>query len=457
LARKRIAVEDAFIKLRNLMFSLRRVIAAPSGIRTESEDKSLVYFFQGSLGGMRLDKKDAAIRDECIHAFVHARNPGGMLDTAPLSRGTVEQLLNDTLLRSLRPIRSNDRNAFGRRVRRLISKLRKAVTGQPSKWIVYVQVRGIQRGRRPFEYGRIKFVDATPRAVRRLATEVIHHPEFQGRKLTAATIARKRKAHRSLVASFISGFTGHAFAQVTVDAVDHNAAESIGLDEIRRTIDILNFFARVFEPIVPSRAPYLYLVPAGRNGQLNYAVRSAEPGTNHWGAHLFGRPGLAMPLEGGTKAAKSALVRAHRLLRKVQRTDLDARIMAALSWAGRASVEHRRDQAFLLFAISLEALLSDPERRTGVTDRLRFRIAHLIGRDVAGRKTLLGIVDELYNQRSRIVHSGDSRGVTESGLKQLCSLCQLTLAIVLRRRQFARMQTGRDFDAWFDDRLLAGR
>lgn len=79
--------------------------------------------------------------------------------------------------------------------------------------------------------------------------------------------------------------------------------------------------------------------------------------------------------------------RASQILAKEKRTEMEDRILAAMRWAGRATVTEMRDkdkkgtflvaeQAFLLYAIALESLLL--KKDTELSYRLSLRGAHLL-------------------------------------------------------------------------------
>lgn len=136
------------------------------------------------------------------------------------------------------------------------------------------------------------------------------------------------------------------------------------------------------------------------------------------------------------------------------RSDLEERVVNALAWAGRATVEPRRDQAFLLYAISLESLLTKPGARAGVTDRLRLRVAHLIGREPATRQRVMALMSTLYDIRSALVHSGDSGALADIDLRTISELVERALTGILTDDRFTAMRDVREFDRWFDAQLL---
>jgi hypothetical protein len=111
---------------------------------------------------------------------------------------------------------------------------------------------------------------------------------------------------------------------------------------------------------------------------------------------------------------------------------------------------------FLFYAIALETLLLGRETTTEITYQLAARCAHLLGGPgLSQRRGVVQHVKELYGLRSRIVHSG-SLEVTDSSLGLMRDYAVISLFIVLEHDSFKSMLTVREFDEWFEKRLLSG-
>ena len=65
-------------------------------------------------------------------------------------------------------------------------------------------------------------------------------------------------------------------------------------------------------------------------------------------------------------------------------------VISSLQWADRATVERRREQAFLLYAIALESLVLADEDKQELKYRLRVPVAHLLGEDEQKRDLKAG-------------------------------------------------------------------
>jgi hypothetical protein len=135
-------------------------------------------------------------------------------------------------------------------------------------------------------------------------------------------------------------------------------------------------------------------------------------------------------------------------------SSLDDRILSSLQWAGRATIEGRKEEAFLLFCISLEALLLG-NRNTEISQTFALRGAHLFGQDTAHRKDIFKKLKCLYGIRSSIVHSGHTQ-VTQADLSKIRSLAKNAVWLMLVREPFSQMKTEEKLEEWFQTQLLAG-
>ena len=155
----------------------------------------------------------------------------------------------------------------------------------------------------------------------------------------------------------------------------------------------------------------------------------------------------------GVAILRPTFRRVHRLMRAESHSGLAAVLLASIQWAGRASVEPKREQAFLLFAIALETLILPESDSQELTYRLRVRVAHLLGKDRSRRAELSSTIRDLYKIRSKIVHSG-SYQVTDETLGQLRSIVKRAILRVLLHRTIRQFQTANDLASWFEARVL---
>ncbi len=139
-----------------------------------------------------------------------------------------------------------------------------------------------------------------------------------------------------------------------------------------------------------------------------------------------------------------------------ERTDFAERVLASLSWAGRASKETRTDSAFVMYGVALESLLTKKGARGGVSDRLRMRVSQILSKAPANRRKIYELMGELYRMRSELVHGGISDDMRENDLHVLRTVVQGVLTRFLTKLPFRTMTRDQELERWFDDRVFRG-
>lgn len=445
---KKESIAKALPLVRVLIERLRATMQA------RTPDNNAEYLFNGSLGTIVIRGTDTRHYRSCRDALITLH--GANTERRLFSRRSVEKLLTETLMRTLRPARAgyNDpRPRFEARLTRELRRLRNELVVPLRRWQLTVEVTGFEKTVLPMTLGRIRFVRGTRKQAQQIAANIFDlqpgSPGIPMKKRLAENAAPKEL--RDQVTTMFSKNT-IAFADVA--AVDSSAAKALGLSEVRRTIDVLNYFAPFFEhPVGPHRA---YLAPEGSGANLRWAVYDPNTWAFAYNDETPDEWALSELRPKSWRARKIGLVRMHELLANETRSDLDDRIVTAAAWAGRARTERRREEAFLLYAIALEALLTKPNARAGVTERLKLRVAHLVHRKPAARRTLASTMERLYRIRSALVHTGTSDELSDQDLKIVERVIDLALWTMLTQKPFAQMKSAGEFEKWFDDRLFAG-
>lgn len=166
---------------------------------------------------------------------------------------------------------------------------------------------------------------------------------------------------------------------------------------------------------------------------------------------VSGAHSLIVPDVAAVEAEASGFRRAHDMLAKAGTSpgDLYGRIVTALSWAGRARLEFRREQAHVYYVIALEALLSKPTARSKITKRLASRAARVVGMTADAQRRIGRIVRDAYNLRSQLVHTGDASRVSDFDLQRVRVLARAALGVFLTDARFISMSTEAELEAWF--------
>ncbi|MDB5693562.1 MAG: hypothetical protein JWO81_2625 [Alphaproteobacteria bacterium] len=93
------------------------------------------------------------------------------------------------------------------------------------------------------------------------------------------------------------------------------------------------------------------------------------------------------------------------------------RVDTAISRLGLAVARLEPSDAVVELAIALEAVLSDPGNKLELTYRLKLRAALILATGLPERKEIKSLVDELYSERSKVVH-GDIPGARDQDLRE---------------------------------------
>lgn len=310
--------------------------------------------------------------------------------------------------------------AFGKRLRAEARRLQERLGGPPVAWQVYLPLHAPKVAKATI-FGRVEFLP--------------------GDSPTPTSL-------RSQIAAVAPAFDVAVVARLHVHAVDGTAARSIGIQLLRQTLDVLDFV----EPTV--EAPYLE--PAAAFEPMEAPGESAAVAV-HAGKADYSTIAYNVRVRELVRSGRTPLERAiDRLLLSGDATPLGRRLSTAVAWAGRANVQRRRDQAFLMKMMAMEAALTRDDARGGVTERLRLRVAQVIGGSRSQRSSSYAQMAGFYRLRSRIVHAGNAETLTDTDMKEATRITRLVLERLLTAAPFRRMSTEQELEQWFEQQLLAG-
>lgn len=302
--------------------------------------------------------------------------------------------------------------AFGKRLRREARKLVEGLAAPATDWQVFLPLHA-PTVKVETRFGRVTFIPGDSP----IATSLRHQ-----------------------IPEVASAFDVAVVARLSVHAVDAKAAKSIGNAVVRRTLDALDFVeptvgAPYLEPdaaFEPMEAPGESAVLAVREGvadrtTIAFNVRARELDASR-----------RTPLETAIE----------RLLSR-ESSPLGRRLSTAIAWAGRANVQRRRDQAFLMKMVALEAATTRDQPGPGVTERLRRRVAQVIGGTKEQQDSIYAQMAEFYALRSRIVHAGNAEALTDAIMREVTRIVRLVLERLLTTEPFSGMSTEQELEEWF--------
>jgi hypothetical protein len=426
--------ESPWKKLTEFTTRLHEVVETkPTGSFFEALTSGTVMFSRPELGGLMLSQEEASGYRRCvetIHEFV-----GG--EYGRVSRSAVEDATQITILKALDATGKDAERDFPRRLTREIEELRKSLKRAPDVYVVHLEVRGLDARGLPRQMGNAKFY-------------VVDETNVPGEASDEATETQGKGAS-ALRDRLIASIKTKTYASIEVEAFDMEAAVILAERELRMTIDVLNYFGdllshedtRVFLPGDAAPSGHLAIIENKNDSQKSKYS-------------LSGR-GRIVPFSFSSvndPRAVGALDKASSLLQKCNRNRWDSRILAALQWAGRASVEERKEEALLLFCISLEALLLTNDDKE-LAYQFALRGAHLLVKDGSRRKEAFEDLKALYKIRSKIVHSGKAE-IFAMDVAKANLLAKSAIFIVLTTEPFSRFASEKEFNDWVEEQTLTG-
>jgi len=148
--------------------------------------------------------------------------------------------------------------------------------------------------------------------------------------------------------------------------------------------------------------------------------------------------------------------RISKILAADKPAEIEKRILASIQWASRAEVElrERREEAFLHYAIALESIVLGGKHNVELTYQLSMRTALLAGDTPEKREEIKKEMRDLYDIRSRIVHSGLYE-VTDADVRNIRSLAVNCILRILSKEPFISMTKEDQIDDWFDQTMLS--
>jgi hypothetical protein len=349
-----------------------------------------------------------------------------------LSQRSVESFLQDAIFAAL-DLPSRSRKKFETRLTAALQVLLNRLKAPSHRFECWVPIDGVTIDTRSAQFAGIRFVTFGKSQLRQIASR-------------ASAAARRQAAWKFITAKLQEHIRLKPCAVVEIDAKDSEAAQALAVRRSRQILDILN----VFVDLVPYNDGWFYLpgettrtkqiVPTQRqDGTLTANATTPPPRADVSWKSLWSVKRLVSPLRTLSNLATKKAYGAQLLFSGAQ-------------WVGRATVDRRREQSFLLYGIALETMVLPTTEGQSVAQKLRLRVAHVLGRTVDARKQIAKEVSRLYGIRSKVVHSG-SYEVNDIDLARLRFIVKGVLFALLRNRKLHSMSR-EQIAEWFDRKLL---
>lgn len=320
------------------------VEAEAVGVRTYGIKDDFVSFQEEELGGLLLTNDDAKEYRRCVDETYEVA--AGKAER--ISRSAVASLIHRTMLRALDVSRSAAEKDFSKRLAASLTELRQALEAKPAAWELHVPA-DLLPDKLPCGFGKCEFYLGDVESVHRLFQR-IGRPEALGEEES-----KSLEVSEFVKEAVDATIPGKVVISVSVHAVDATAAQILGQKLIRQTVDILSFFANL-----GGQARSQILLPEDSRRGIAKAFLFSETGERHAASALVGP--IAPFSFSGPHLNAAGLERTSGILKSETPSEFELRLLAALQWAGKASVESRREEAFLLFAVSFRKPAAWEER-----------------------------------------------------------------------------------------------
>jgi hypothetical protein len=399
------------------------------------------YFVRELYGTLTLSGAEQTAYRECLDDIAEVATKKELI-----SKGSVEWQVRTAILKALNGEAPGGSPDFAQRLSEAIAELKRSLLATPVRWELHLQVLGLGANGLPQKFGPCRFYLADDPMIAELHGRVTNHDAAAG--VGTDTKVPRTDAALEMLRKMMLGGT---WCEVHVDAVDKEAALRLAERRLRLTVDVINFFADLTQDrtriFLPGDAG-----PSARNA-LRIACDGSTPDVTQTRTGPLAEFSFKQVPEAMTHLLE--LQKVSGWLEQLRPTDLQDRILSALQWAGRAAVEQRREEAFLLYAIALEGLLLGGKSHVELTERLSVRGAHLLSGDRKARGNVYGDLKVLYGIRSKIVHSG-SLEVTDDELDRIAAVARGALVTVLHLPPLAGMTAESQLEDWFKGQLLGG-
>lgn len=402
-----------------------------------SGTKYELVFSLADEGTLALSGDEAAHYRECLKILIDT------VGDEIISQKAIEALYQKAILTVLDIQEKRRDKPFDSRLESALDELKNSLTATPSTFNVYYPVYGLSLEGLPIQVGHVQFCKFDDVHVEIFLKFLNEYEGDENEKRKRITFGDSIKQ---------ADIIGKPVGLIDVNAIDIEAAKILAVKELSLTLDVINFFS----DLIPYQKGHIFLPGDNETHIINIPIISkGEKPYFSFGYKVVGplMPFSFQQLLETNKKRKLGFLKIANLLTK-KRNGLENRIISAIQWAGKATVEGRKEESFLLYAISLESLVLLENDKVELAYRLRTRVAHLLGKNYESRQKISNKVRELYEIRSKIVHSGYYQ-VTDADLSLIRSYSKSCILHILNDRPFSSMKNVDSLVQWFNKKVLS--
>ncbi|HZV12753.1 MAG TPA: hypothetical protein VFA55_06015, partial [Candidatus Kapabacteria bacterium] len=338
----------------------------------EGEDKFIIYFHESSMYFG-------------IVNFLHS--------TVPQLDGINRKIVEHAVQKAIRSALSmNPEITDGEKLDHGVQCIRDLLQMEPKTWRIYHEIKGAMLEEICLDFGRCRLLNCNDELFEKLIEP------------SQRVDSKDRESATILLKSHLSNYRGKMIGEITVYAPDENSALGTGLNDLRFILDVLNFFVDTLNEF---RLIDGYLFLPGEWDSVDAPTVMIEDGENPGkmlsSAHSYEGVPLSMFRRSGNE--NDMIQHTMAIISKGEKSIIEERLIGAMRWVGRATLERRRDEAFLLCMIALESIILG-KKTESLGSCMAKRVASLLEKEQGKQESLCKTVKNLYNIRSRIAHSG---------------------------------------------------
>lgn len=356
------------------------------------------------------------------------------------TRDEIDHLTQIGVLKALDILKKSEDTTLEHRIDCEVEALRNQLTAPLVKWEVWRRVFGLKIPSNGFQFGRLLFCKPQ------------HEAAVAAKKTIEAKINASPHAdsYRKIVDIWPDDSQDAVLCRVEVQAGGGKGARHLAQVELDATLPVLNFFASLVTST--DRMPVVALrEKATAPAVTEFAL--SDRGDLHW-QNTEWRISSDFDINELLKndVTKGASQKASGMLRGDGERKFADRLLAGMKWAGKGASARNKEDAFLFYAIALEALMLGGHTEQ-VNYRLSLRVGQLLGRKKSSKTQMRDIAKALYSVRSKIVHNGRT-DIASVDLDDLRYIVQFCLERILCDGDFAGISTDGALDTWFEDALM---
>lgn len=391
-------------------------------------------------GGLSLSGTEADQHADIVDSF-------SRFFSDSMSNRSLAKLIDVAILKSIDVRKRNQADSFNVRANKAIDEVRSTLSQPHLKWITCIPILGLTPPKRAWIFNNVVFTDingALGRAFLKSANRVAEQ--------TLDPDHIKSDLKQQIKHLLLDDHEGQAFALITTNALDAEAARLTAKRLVQLLLDSINF---AVDFLYGQFKAYGLSLDEPRRRHFESAI-TINPTDSKSGQQFSGRSFMGTPLnceDFRRQIARTSFLRRLCQYLRVERPNAhQSRVISAIRWAGRAGTSPRAEEAFLFRAISLESLILG-DSTAELSTRLALSVIHLLGKSIRDRQLAFKDLKGLYGLRSKIVHSGNFEVANEEA-ERMKGIVVRTFAEMLTRKEFLKMTARDELDRWFHKRLL---